>query len=54
MAPQMASEHSGRVVHGQARRVARLKADVFELPPNYEDDSFFSVQDLKAQGEAAL
>lgn len=54
MAPQMASEHSGRLVHGQARRIARLKADVFELPPNYEDDSFFSVQNLKAQGDAAL
>ena len=49
-APKMASGHSGRIVRGQAPRKVRLKADVFELPPDYRDDSFFSVQDGKVQG----
>lgn len=48
--PQMASEHSGRIVHGKPSRRIRLKADVIELPPNYDDDSFFSVQEQKAGG----
>lgn len=46
--PQMASEHSGRIVHGKPTRRIRLKADVIELPPNYDDDSFFSVQEQKS------
>ena len=48
MAPQMASDHSGRVVRGRATRVVRLEAGLLELPPNYADDSFFSVQDQKS------
>ena len=47
--PQMASAYSGRIVHGQATRRIRLKDDVIELPPNYDDDSFFSVQAQKTE-----
>ena len=36
--------HAGRIVHGHATRVARLRAGAVELPPAYSDDSFFSVQ----------
>jgi len=32
------------VVRGKASLTARLKSDVIELPPNYRDDSFFTVQ----------
>ncbi len=34
----------GEVVRGKPSLTARLKSDVIELPPNYQDDSFFTVQ----------
>ena len=34
----------GEVVRGKASLTARLKSDAIELPPNYRDDSFFTVQ----------
>jgi len=48
--PIVPSPHSGRIVHGRATRVARLRAGTVELPPRYEEDSFFGVQ---GQGEIA-
>lgn len=48
--PIVPSPHSGRIVHGKATRVARLRAGTVELPPRYEEDSFFGVQ---GQGEIA-
>lgn len=50
--PHLTSLHFGRVVRGEPTRVARLKAGLIELPPAYEDDSFFSVQESKAAGGA--
>jgi ectoine hydroxylase-related dioxygenase (phytanoyl-CoA dioxygenase family) len=46
--PTVPSAHSGRIVRGKPSRIARLKPDVIELPPAYQDDSFFSVQQAKA------
>ncbi len=46
--PAVPSAYSGRVVRGEPSRVARLKPGVIELPPAYQDDSFFSVQETKA------
>ncbi len=49
--PMVPSIHSGRIVRGRPSRVARLKASTIELPPRYEDDSFFGVQGQEtAQG----
>jgi phytanoyl-CoA hydroxylase len=42
--PTVPSVHSGRVIRGKPTRVARLKATTLELPPRYEDDSFFGLQ----------
>ena len=43
-APKVASPDCGEVVRGKASLTARLKSDAIELPPNYRDDSFFTVQ----------
>lgn len=40
--------HTGRIVHGQATRIARFRTGTVELPPVYQEDSFFSVQGQKA------
>lgn len=47
-APMVPSVHSGRVVHGESTRVARLTATHIELPDFYQDDSFFGSQGQKA------
>ncbi len=49
--PMVPSIYSGRVIRGKPTRVARLKDAVIELPPHYEEDSFFGVQGQKAAGE---
>ena len=43
-APKVASPNCGEGVRGKPSLTARLKSDVIELPPNYQDDSFFTVQ----------
>jgi len=48
--PIVPSLHSGRIVHGKATRIARLREGTIELPPRYDEDSFFGVQ---GQGEIA-
>jgi len=45
--PIVPSPLSGTVVRGVPSRYARLKADTIELPPAYEEDSFFTVQQQK-------
>ena len=42
--PKVASPSCGEGVRGKPSLTARLKSDVIELPPNYRDDSFFTVQ----------
>ena len=42
--PMVPSIYSGRMIRGEPARFARLKAGTIELPPRYEDDSFFGVQ----------
>ncbi|MBT3659749.1 MAG: phytanoyl-CoA dioxygenase family protein [Rhodospirillaceae bacterium] len=41
--------HEGRVVHGQASRIARLTQMNVELPEIYDDDSFFVIQEREAR-----
>ena len=41
--PMVPSVHSGRIVKGKATRIARITQTRLELPPRYEDDSFFGV-----------
>lgn len=41
---QMPSQYTGYIVAGTAIRQARLTQHFLELPPKYEDDSFFGVQ----------
>jgi phytanoyl-CoA hydroxylase len=41
------SRFTNEVVRGQASQRCRLEAGVFDLPPYYEEDSFFSVQGQK-------
>ena len=48
--PILPSPLSGTVVRGEPSLVARLKAERIELPPRYEEDSFFGVQTKKAAG----
>jgi len=45
--PKVGSPYCGEVVRGKPSLTARLKSDVIELPPNYRDDSFFTVQGQK-------
>lgn len=42
--PIVPSIHSGRIVHGEPSRYARLEAGLIEVPPRYKDDSFFGLQ----------
>ncbi|MFP6730035.1 MAG: phytanoyl-CoA dioxygenase family protein [Alphaproteobacteria bacterium] len=42
--PKVGSSYCGEVVRGKPSPTARLISDIIELPPNYSDDSFFSVQ----------
>jgi len=48
--PAVPSIHSGRVIRGKPTRVARLTATTLELPPRYEDDSFFGLQGQDTAG----
>lgn len=48
--PMVPSEHHGKIVKGQATRVARFREGTVELPRHYEHDSFFGVQGQKAAG----
>jgi phytanoyl-CoA hydroxylase len=50
--PAVPSIHSGRVIRGTPTRVARLAATTLELPPRYEEDSFFGLQGQDTAGEA--
>ena len=50
--PAVPSIHSGRVIRGTSTRVARLNAATLELPPRYEDDSFFGLQGQDIAGQA--
>jgi ectoine hydroxylase-related dioxygenase (phytanoyl-CoA dioxygenase family) len=47
------TENTGRVIWGQGTRIARFREGHVELPPVYEQDSFFSVQGQGAVGEKA-
>lgn len=47
---QMPSKYSGLIVAGRPSRQARVTQQSLELPPKYEDDSFFGVQ----QGDPLL
>ncbi len=49
-APAVPGRYTGEVVRGEPSRVARLKPDRIELPPAYEDDSFFGVQGQETAG----
>jgi ectoine hydroxylase-related dioxygenase (phytanoyl-CoA dioxygenase family) len=42
------SRFTGQIVRGRPTRTCRLEAGAFELPPYYQDDSFFSVQGQKS------
>ncbi len=44
---QMPSKYSGMLVAGVPSRRARVNQQYLELPPKYEDDSFFGVQQGK-------
>jgi phytanoyl-CoA hydroxylase len=48
--PMVPSVHSGRIVKGEATRTARITQARLELPPRYEDDSFFGVQGQATAG----
>jgi ectoine hydroxylase-related dioxygenase (phytanoyl-CoA dioxygenase family) len=48
--PMVPSVHSGRIVKGEATRIARISQTRLELPPRYEDDSFFGVQGQATAG----
>ncbi len=48
--PMVASEHHGKIVKGQATRVARFREGAVELPYHYKHDSFFSAQGQKTAG----
>ena len=45
--PAMPNSHYGRIVRGKPTRFARLKEAVIEVPPPYDDDSFFGLQGQK-------
>lgn len=49
-APAMPSPYTGRIVRGQASRVARLTATEIELPDAYGEDSFLGLQQNAAAG----
>ena len=49
--PMVPSIYSGRTIRGEPARFARLKAGTIELPPRYEDDSFFGVQGQAGVGQ---
>lgn len=46
--PAMPNRFLGEVVHGKPSRSARLKAGALELPPAYQESSFFEVQGQKS------
>ncbi len=46
--PMVASEHHGKIVSGQATRLARFRGGTVEMPYHYEHDSFFGAQGQKA------
>lgn len=48
--PMVPSIHSGRVIRGEPAKVARLIQANLELPPHYEEDSFFGVQGQATAG----
>lgn len=48
--PAVPSIHSGRVIRGTPTRLARLTATTLELPPRYEEDSFFGLQGQDTAG----
>jgi ectoine hydroxylase-related dioxygenase (phytanoyl-CoA dioxygenase family) len=41
--------NTGRIVHGKPTRIARFRTGTVELPPAYQEDSFFTLQ---GQGNA--
>ena len=45
------SVYSGRVIRGNPSPVARLKEGVLEIPPHYNEDSFFEVQGQETAGQ---